>query len=139
MYRIDLARAKFAVYRYHLRFKSYQHVAQIALQKNGGGIAPAFGKHRYVFVQLGHKVGCLGIGAAAFAYLSPSSQVGHAPIATGLGVDDHDLNARTGQVVPVFDPFGVFIAHQKQHGRTGGRCVVREALSPVFRHHAIGG
>jgi hypothetical protein len=135
--RIDLALAELVVHRYDLGFKRHQHVADVALQEDAGGIAPAARQHRHVLVELAHELGGLRVGAALGAHLAPGGQVGHAAVATGLGVDHHHLHAGLDQVVPVLDALGVALAHQEQHGGRGGRGVVREFLAPVLGHHAL--
>ena len=119
VHRVDLAGAKLAVHRNYLGLKSHQHVADIALQKDGGGVAPTLGQHRHVLEQLADKLGGLRIRAALLAHIAPGRKIGHAAVAAGLGVDDDDLDARFDQIVPVLDVFRVALTRQKQHGRAG--------------------
>ena len=139
VHRINLAGTKLTIHRHHLRLKGNQHIANVALQEDGGGVAPALGQHRHVLEQFAHKLRRLRVGTAGFAHVAPGRQVGHAAIAAGLGVDHNHLDIGFDQIVPVLDAFGVAVAGQKQHGGGGGRGVVREFSGPVLGYQtAIG-
>ena len=116
VYGVHFASPKFAVYGHHFRFECDQHIAHIALQENGRGIASALGQNRHVFVELANKLGRLGIGSAFLSDITPGGQIRHAAIATGLWVYQYHLNTGLDQVVPVFDAFGIALACQEQHG-----------------------
>ena len=139
VYGFYLALAKFTLHRHHFRFKRDQHVANIALQEDGGGITAALAQHGDVLVQVFHKSLRISFCTTVFQHRAPGCQIGVATIPTGLGIDHHHLDVRACQVFPILDVLGVTVTHQEQHGRRGGRCIVRELLGPVFADHAVVG
>ena len=131
MNRINLPCAKLSINRYNFRFEGYQHIADATLKENSSCVASTLGKNRNVFIKLGDEVLGLLSGTALLENVSPCRKVGHAAIATCLGVHQNHLDPRFDQIGPVPDVLGISVSNQEEHCRRRRCCAMWKALRPI--------
>src|ERR1041385_809362 len=113
-------------------FPCDQDVSHSALHKCCGGSARTRIEHWNVLIEPSDKV--LGFGFIPPRFLkriSPCSQVVPACTARGLGIGSNDRDARSNEILPIFDALRIPFANEEDDGRSVGRTVVGQQRLPV--------
>src|SRR5712691_7103902 len=131
---VELVFAEFIAGEQDLIFPIDQNVADAALDEGGGGAARPGVEHGDVLVEAANEIlrpGFVAAGTAPGA--TPVGQGIPAGAAGGLGIRGDDGDARFDEVIPVFDPLWVALAHQENDGGSVRGAVVGQARLPVLR------